>query len=547
MKRRLLIRILMMASVLLVCGSVGWFFMSRLGKAEERASVSLYALIPSEAEAVLAIDDVEVFGQACRAFMPFVGETSDVMLYEAFTRWASDPAREGGAGSFRRQGGCRVLVSFHASPAERGEVFYCHTGEGGVERASRFLRSLSVSSFPVKTLDCRGEQIQVYPLADGRFLAAYAGQGFLAVSFQSRLLEEVVKARQDSTGLATRSTLFREADVPHGQVASLYLHADSVSMGEGEAAGVYTLHVGGWIRFGIRFRDGDCWLSGETDDAEAGTWLHAMGRQEAFACGPEAERYPRTTFALSRWGFSMPDTLAAFALASQDGDVQADAYALRRDAEWLAFLRRYAGKEAYVCLFRPEGRGDTVPCLVAGVPLHDEWAARRYFRAWHRSVPADPHRANPKPWSPRFDRYPKARPYTQYRLPRATLPYQLWRIECGGEARAAFYRGTLLMAPDGRSLSAYIDAMERGHVLIPDSLVGSEGLDLWPSECVLYASAEVDSLGWWPHSALHCLPSWLLARKNGLKGCVITLMLAADGDGRYYPSVRVRRSGLQLP
>lgn len=55
------------------------------------------------------------------------------------------------------------------------------------------------SSFPSKYFDYKGEEIRIYPMADGRFLAAYFTPDFLVVSFQKRLIEHVIDARRSKS------------------------------------------------------------------------------------------------------------------------------------------------------------------------------------------------------------------------------------------------------------------------------------------------------------------------------------------------------------
>ena len=67
---------------------------------------------------------------------------------------------------------------------------------------------------------------------------------------------------------------------------------------------------------------------------------------------------------------------------------------------------------------------------------------------------------------PNYRRYPRARKYRQYMLPRNTVLTQLTGItESALHTYACFYKGTLLLAPDAQSLSAYVDALENGDVL----------------------------------------------------------------------------------
>ena len=60
-------------------------------------------------------------------------------------------------------------------------------------------RSTAPVRFPSKYFDYKGEEIRIYPMADGRFLAAYFTPDFLVVSFQKRLIEHVIDARRSKS------------------------------------------------------------------------------------------------------------------------------------------------------------------------------------------------------------------------------------------------------------------------------------------------------------------------------------------------------------
>ena len=88
-----------------------------------------------------------------------------------------------------------MLISFHEPDTPLNQVLYCSLGSGDYELVESFIRKYCSSSFPSKFFDYRGEEISIYPMPDGRFLSAYFTSDFLAISFQKRLIEQVIEAR----------------------------------------------------------------------------------------------------------------------------------------------------------------------------------------------------------------------------------------------------------------------------------------------------------------------------------------------------------------
>ena len=118
------------------------------------------------------------------------------------------------------------------------------------------------------------------------------------------------------------------------------------------------------------------------------------------------------------------------------------------------------------CLFQSKDTLDKLPCAVMCIPLKDELAAERCLQSLLYSTPKE----EDVPLMPKVvsnnSLYPKARRFSKYVLPRNTLLTQLTGItESALYTFACFYRGSLLLAPDALSLSAYIEAVESGDVL----------------------------------------------------------------------------------
>ena len=79
-----------------------------------------------------------------------------------------------------------MLISFHEPDNERNQVLYCRLGNGDKELVNRFVRKYISSLYPPKTFVYKGEEIIIYPMADGDFLACYLTSDFMALSFQEK-------------------------------------------------------------------------------------------------------------------------------------------------------------------------------------------------------------------------------------------------------------------------------------------------------------------------------------------------------------------------
>lgn len=68
-----------------------------------------------------------------------------------------------------------------------------------------FCAEICSSGYPPKTFDYKGEDIIIYPMADGDFLACYLTEDFLVLSCQKKLIEEVIDIRKTGKSLAADS------------------------------------------------------------------------------------------------------------------------------------------------------------------------------------------------------------------------------------------------------------------------------------------------------------------------------------------------------
>ena len=87
-----------------------------------------------------------------------------------------------------------LVVSFHRPDLQNDQVLYCRMGTGDRTLLENHLRRSGSATFPSRTSSYRGQTIEVYPLVDVRFLAVWMKRDFLVVSFQKRLVEQVIDA-----------------------------------------------------------------------------------------------------------------------------------------------------------------------------------------------------------------------------------------------------------------------------------------------------------------------------------------------------------------
>ena len=126
-----------------------------------------------------------------------------------------------------------MLISFHEPDTPMNQVLYCSLGSGDYELVESFVGKYCSSSFPSKYFDYKGEEIRIYPMADGRFLAAYFTPDFLVVSFQKRLIEHVIDVRRSKKSLMHLSSFRVMHAGKHNNVAAtVYVRMKGVDMGE---------------------------------------------------------------------------------------------------------------------------------------------------------------------------------------------------------------------------------------------------------------------------------------------------------------------------
>lgn len=188
-------------SVLLFCVAVGFYAIARLDMTERNREVDLYSLVPSDCVGVLESDNISAFlneipslnyGKELDGFQ-FPG------LFEFLLHQLNEYAVQNAHGLSSQMN--HLMVSFHAPGSVRDQVLYFRMGGSDQQMLEDMLKEYAPSNFLPKEEKYRGKTIWVYPLGQDEFLAAYSGAGFMALSYQKRLIEQVIDAKLDKNSL----------------------------------------------------------------------------------------------------------------------------------------------------------------------------------------------------------------------------------------------------------------------------------------------------------------------------------------------------------
>lgn len=503
MKLRTIVKIAITSSVVLLCSGFALYSFFRLSAAEGQKDFNLYELVPSTASAVFATDDVLEFVAEADALTCsknqqylYVSKLFSYLKQSLYTLSEDTPH-----GLSRQMN--RMLISFHEPDNERNQVLYCRLGDGDRELITGFVRNYVSSLYPPKTVVYQGEEITIYPMSDGDFLACYLTTGFMALSFQKKLIEDVIDAYKNRKSLAD-DPVFTEVRAPKKSAA---------------VATIYTRMKGmmGWTEFDMKMKDDFIYFSGiihETDTCF--TFINRL-RQQQSVKGFPGEWLPSTAFYFSR------QEIADW--ASCTSEVQ------HGDKEFSRYLAENAGQDLVACLFQHEDTLQNAAALLS-LSVADVTEAERMLRVLVDAAPADEGGKTPRVTFC----YAVNKAYLVYRLPQTTLFKQLTDfVEPTLDLYAAFYGGRLLLAPDKNTLSHYIRQLDKGEVLNGEAAYRT-GMDHLSDSYHFMLMADFDSIFRQSENYIRFMPAFFLRNAGFFRNFTLFVQFACT-DGVVYPHI----------
>lgn len=340
MRFRILFRIAIFTLVVLLCAgfAVSWYL--KISSAEKMKDFDLYTLVPANTLCVLDTDNTAELMQginelqcskeghflyASRLFGQ-IKEHINMLLAEAPHGLSQQMSK--------------MLISFHEPDDLWNQVYYCRLGVGDNEFIGKFLDKYSSSGFPAKSFEYKGETIKIFPMPDDTFLSCYFNSHFLVISYQKRLIEEVIDALKEKKSILKDETFAKiRADRKVAALpAVVYIKVDSI--------------FETWTEFSMKMNDHAIYFSGINYQVDSCfTPLKALYSQ------PPVEEFPGDILPASTFFFS------------------------RRSAADLRNVFEFTTDETSLttCFFHSDDSLASF-CAVATIPVKDVITARRSLK-----------------------------------------------------------------------------------------------------------------------------------------------------------------------
>ena len=533
MKLRTIVKIAVISSVVLLCTGFAMFSFFRLSAVEGRKDFNLYTLVPRSATVVLETDDLAVMIQSINELscskdqhFLYISKLFSYLKLHLYTLLEDTPH-----GLSKQMN--KVLLSFHEPDNDRNQVLYCSLGNGDYELVEKFIRKYCSSSFPSKLFDYKGEEIRIYPMPDDSFLACYFTSDFLAVSYQKKLIEQVIDARLSKKSLLTDSSFVKVHEDKRARVAAtIYARMQPLSMGKATDGIRSCTQLGGWTEFDMKMNGDAIYFSGVSHDTDTCmTFMNVLRQQQPVEDFP-GDILPASTFFFNKRSVTDMQAMLDFTARQEYTTSTYSDYIRDRDGELLAFLKDNAGGELVTCLFHS---ADTLanPCAVMTIPLKDVQQAERVLQGVLRSAPKEVD-GPPKPRTI-FCKTP-SRAYTLYVLPRNTLFTQLTGItESALYVYACFYGERLILAPDAESLATYVRCLDKKEILNDTPGYEEAVVNLSPSYNFMMV-ADLGETFSQPENYVRLIPAFFFRNQEFFRHFILSAQFTCT-DGVVYPNV----------
>ena len=187
-------------SIILFLIGVGMYGFARLSEAGQGKNVDLLTLVPSDCISVLETDNLDYFSNE----FPHTSYAERLDTFNntgIINKILTNILQYSSAGSHRLGNQMNhLLVSFHHPAGTENVVVYFRMTKESKRLLARIFSEKEQVTSPKKE-KYRGEEIIIFPFRQTHFIAIYSGKGFLAVSYQKRLIEQVIDAEKDHTSL----------------------------------------------------------------------------------------------------------------------------------------------------------------------------------------------------------------------------------------------------------------------------------------------------------------------------------------------------------
>lgn len=201
MKIRTVSRTIVALSILLFCVAVASYEFYEFKDRADSKNFDILSLVPDSCLVLLESDNFSYFITEYTE-LPYRKDLSQIRSAALFSEIIDGFAS---AGDDRYIHGLsnmvdKFVVASYENGGEIDDVLFFQVGPGGESYIHNVIVNRMTGGVEPSAISYRGEEILVYPLSDGRFMAVYSNRHFMAMSFRVACLESVVDILRDSCG-----------------------------------------------------------------------------------------------------------------------------------------------------------------------------------------------------------------------------------------------------------------------------------------------------------------------------------------------------------
>ena len=261
MQIRSVIKLVVVLSVVLFCIGIAFYGFARLSMADKENRVDIFEFVPKDCAGILETDNIDnfmhVFSQAAYSSQLDTLHRAGLMndILSDLSRYSSAAAH---GLSYQMN---HVVISFHRPHTAMDVVAYFRIGEEGKHQLIEAVKGKHGADFVPKKETYRGKKIEIYPLSSTRYLSVYTTDGLVVVSYQKKLIEQVIDAVKDNNSLREDSVF---TSIHHPQPASfitIYGRTPSVPF-----LGKESCHS--WSEYDIHLNSEVFYLSGQMKEEQ---------------------------------------------------------------------------------------------------------------------------------------------------------------------------------------------------------------------------------------------------------------------------------------
>lgn len=262
MQIRSVIKLGVVLSVVLFCIGIAFYGFARLSMADKENRVDIFEFVPKDCAGILETDNIDnfmhVFSQAAYSSQLDTLHRAGLMndILSDLSRYSSAAAH---GLSYQMN---HVVISFHRPHTAMDVVAYFRIGKEGKHQLIEAVKGKYGADFVPKKETYRGKKIEIYPLSSTRYLSVYTTDGLVVVSYQKKLIEQVIDAVKDNNSLREDSVF---TSIHHTQPASfitIYGRTPSVPF-----LGKESCHS--WSEYDIHLNSEVFYLSGQMKEEQA--------------------------------------------------------------------------------------------------------------------------------------------------------------------------------------------------------------------------------------------------------------------------------------